>query len=441
MLGYVRLLRHSPNFSRLWTAQAISLLGDWFSAIALSALVVAYSHGSGLAVGLLQLTRFMPPLLVGPFAGVLVDRLNRRQLLIISDSLRAVIVLMFLLVTTADRLWLIYVLTILQFCLSALFEPARSAIVPSLVPSDDLVKANLLSSVTWSVMLAAGAALGGLVASVFGTPTALCVDAASFALSALLISSIRLPQTKPTLTINSSSVIKDSQQLGFIDGLRYLAKHPATAATLLIKMGGSFGSIDVLMTIYATQLFVLGDGGKGSLGVLYTAFGLGALVGPALLNRFNNGSVHKMRRLVVAGYACIAVGWFLFGGATTLALAGIAIIVKAMGSSVYWTYSSVIIQKVVPDKFLGRLFSLDLAGFQLSTVISISITSWLIDQVNIAARHNSLYSLSITSWLSNPSAVGVRNIVIGSGFVSLVPLILWMLALPWIERQDKTQPV
>src|SRR4051812_20745844 len=111
MLGYIRLLRDNPGYTRLWIAQAVSLLGDWFSTIALSSLVAHYSKGSGIAISLLLLARFLPPLIFGPYAGVLVDRLNRKWLLIFSDALRVLIVLSFLLVNGEDKLWLIYLLT------------------------------------------------------------------------------------------------------------------------------------------------------------------------------------------------------------------------------------------------------------------------------------------------------------------------------------------
>src|SRR5258706_9694825 len=118
---YTELLRKNPSYLRLWMAQAVSLLGDWFTTIALSALVAHYTNGSGVAVSLLLLSRIIPQLAVGPLAGVLVDRLNRKHLLIFSDMLRTGIVLMFLTITGPDRLWLIYILSALQFSLSALF--------------------------------------------------------------------------------------------------------------------------------------------------------------------------------------------------------------------------------------------------------------------------------------------------------------------------------
>jgi predicted MFS family arabinose efflux permease len=234
-------------------------------------------------------------------------------------------------------------------------------------------------------------------------------------LSAILIASIQLNvRTDTSIDNDKSSTADSTSQLGFRDGLRYIAKRPATAATLLIKLGGSIGSLDTLMTIYATTLFVVGENGTGSLGIFYAAFGIGAVISPILLNRFNHDSIRLMRRYVTLGYAIITLGWFLFGGAPTLFLAAFGILVKAMGSSIYWTYSSVILQKTVPDKFLGRLFALDFAGFQLSTVVSIIITGWVLDRFTGAS---------------------IQSIVIGTGIVSLIPLIAWSLAIPWIERK------
>ncbi len=441
MSGYIQLLRRNPGYARLWMAQAISLLGDWFSTIALSALVVRYSGGSGLAVSGLLLARFIPPLLVGPFAGVLVDRLNRKYLLIVSDTMRTIIVLMFLLATGPDHLWLIYLLTILQFCFSALFEPGQSALIPSLVGQEDLVMANTLGSVTWSAMLAIGAAIGGIVSAGLGTPAALCIDASSFALSALFIATIR-PRPGASLVAAHDHGVQYGSQRGFVDGLRYIARHPVTASALLIKVGGNVGNVDVLMTIYATQLFVVGANGTESLGVLYGAFGVGAIIGPFLMNYFNDGSVRTMRRLIVVAYLFVAAGWFLFGAAPTLLLASIALTVKAMGGSVYWTYSSVILQKAVPDQYLGRLFSIDMAGFRLMFVVSTLATGWALDR--LAGMVGFQLSTAVHSLVGGPladSVAGVRAVVVGTGLASLIPLFGWLFIIPWAERREAAERI
>ena len=168
MRTYLTFLRQNPNFTRVWIAQIISLFGDWFNIIALSALVAQYTNKSGLAVSGLLLARVLPPFLISPFAGVVVDRFDRKRLLIMSDLLRTAIGISLLFATSADRLWLIYVATIFQFMFSAFFEPARSALVPALVSKEQLLKANTLGNITWSVMLAVGAIIGGIITAEIG---------------------------------------------------------------------------------------------------------------------------------------------------------------------------------------------------------------------------------------------------------------------------------
>jgi MFS family permease len=411
MIASLQLLRRNPAYARLWGAQAVSLIGDWFNTIVLSALVSAYTGGSGLAISLLLLARFLPPLIVSPLAGVLLDRYDRRLLLIVSDVVRIFVVLGFLFVTGPERVWLIYALTIVQFSFSALFEPGRSALLPAVVQRDDLVAANILGSVTWSVMLAVGGALGGLVSGLLGTAAALIIDAATFAISALLIWSIRLPAdvTRPRQPVSG----KSSGLHDYLEGLRYARRNRETLLTLLVKAGGNVGNIDALLIVYATVLFVVGADGSGSLGILWSAFGIGAVLGPILVERWNNGTVRAMRRIILAGYVFITVGWFLLAGAPGLLLAAIAIIVKAIGSSLYWTYSSAILQKTVDDAYLGRIFSLDMAGFQLFTVLSIIVTGAALEAFGDE---------------------NVRAIVVVTGVLSLIPLVLWAAAVRWLEH-------
>lgn len=410
MSAYVQLLRQNPDFARLWLAQVISLLGDWFNTIVLSALVAEYSNGSGVAVSGFLLARLIPPLIVGPFGGVLVDRFNRKYLLIISDVMRALVVLLMLFATGPDTLWLIYILTILQFALSAIFEPGRNAIMPSLLRQEDLVGANTLSSVTWSVMLAAGAIVGGLTAASFGVAFALVVDAISFLLSALLISAITV---RPEYAHGEGAHHTATKQ-GFMDGLRYLRQRPGLAATLLVKLAQSLGNVDALLITYATQLFIVGKGGIISLSLMYAAFGLGAVMGPLVLNRFNNGSISAMRRLIVVGFLWLTIAWMIMSGATTLAVVIIALMLRAMGSSANWTYSSVIIQKSVADEYLGRMFALDMIGFQFSSAISILATGVLVDSLGTE---------------------NVRVVPLAMGILSMVSLALWTWAVTRMEKR------
>jgi predicted MFS family arabinose efflux permease len=423
-MPYLHLLRRNPQFARLWAAQAISLIGDWFNSIVVFALVSDFSEGSGAAISLLLLARFLPPLLLAPVAGVLLDRYDRKRLMIASDILRSVIVVGFLFATTPDRLWLIYLLTVLQFSLSAIFEPGRSAFTPAVVRKEDLVEANVLSSQTWSLALAIGGALGGLVAGAFGVQTALLLDALTFGFSAAFIWSIRPDQPRPPQPARTGGAsLRD-----FVEGLQYAGAHPEAGTALMVKFGGSVGAVDTLLALYATVLFPLfivgvtttdAQAGSLSLGLLWTAFGIGALAGPILFQRFGDESLRSLRRGIIAAYALLTVGWLIFGSAPSLAVAALAMLVKAMGSNIYWTYSSVILQKTVEDRFLGRMFALDMAGFQLATVLSVTITGAVLEAVGTAQTQ------TVTLW---------------TAAASLIPLTVWALVTRWHERRTAVVP-
>ncbi len=420
MQAYLSLLRRNPNYARLWYAQLVSLTGDWFNTIALSALVVAYSpENSGWAISLLLLARTLPPLVISPIAGVLIDRFNRKLLLVWTNYLRVLVVLGFLVAAQGPEwLWLIYVLSIIQFALSAVFEPGQQAITPSLVGRDDLVTANTLNTVTWSVLLAIGAVLGGVVAAVVGLEVALLIDAITFLVAGLLLSTVRYD---PSGAAHVEHANVPRERVTFQDGVRYLRRTPDVLSTLFIKFATSLGNVDTLIVIFGTKVFVLGQEGVLSLGILYSAFGVGSVVGPLLLNRWNDGSVGRMRQLVTVGFVWVAIAWLVMGWGGSLIVVCIALFVRAMGGSVNWTYSSVMLQKVTRDDYLGRASSWDWALYYLSTVFSTVVHGALIDAFGgSSGREVSLLTfviaviavgawLGVMRWLRQPERVAMRG--------------------------------
>ena len=402
MIGLASL--RSPAFRRLWLAQAISLIGDWFTLIALAVVVAQRSHGSGLAISGLLLTQLVPTALVGPWSGVLADRIDRRRLLVASDLIRAGIVSLLIPAVATPAVWPIFALSLAHFTVATVFEPARSALVPRLVAASALVSATTLSSVTWSTMTAVGGLLSGASLALTGVRPAFAIDAATFVASALLIRSIRLPPSKPEAA---------SHGPGFQDGLRYLAAHPRTASVLLVKSFLGLGLADTFLVLYATRVFAVGEGGAVSLGILWACFGLGAVLGPSLLNLVNDGSVRRMRRLIAVGGVCVSLGLFGLGLAPTLGWAAAALLVRGMGGSTDWTYSTVILQKVVPSRLQGRVFALDLA--LLTLVASVASLTW-------------------GYWVDR---LGIRPVVTGVAALTLLPLVAWTLSLAPLERRSE----
>ena len=317
-VGYLELLRVNRRFRLLWSGEVVSLLGDWFATIA-SAILVADLTGSGLAVGGLFVARMLPPFLVSPVAGVAADRFDRRRLLIVCDLARMVTVLGFLLVREPSQVWLLYALTAIQLGFTGFFFPARNAILPSLVGVRELGTANALAATTWSVMLALGAALGGLVAGRFGVDAAFVVDAATYLVSALLLGAIPgdyQPPGEPDRTVRAA--VRQ-----YLAGLRYLGRHREVLFTASHKALFGFcmgGAMQVVQVVLAQQVFVIGAAGSSTLGLMYAVAGAGTGVGPILVRRFTGDDRGRMRRAIVGAYAVTAVGLAVIAPLTSLPL-------------------------------------------------------------------------------------------------------------------------
>src|SRR5690348_9488879 len=155
LASYVRLVRTNRNFRRLWFAQIISELGDWFYVISLYTMMLEFT-GRAQTVGFAFLLQVMPTALVGPLAGIVNDRLRRKRVMIFTDISRATIIACMLLVRSPGMIWLAYPLLVLETVMWGLFEPARNSITPNIVEKDEVIIANTLASTTWSMNLFLG---------------------------------------------------------------------------------------------------------------------------------------------------------------------------------------------------------------------------------------------------------------------------------------------
>jgi MFS family permease len=298
--GYVSLLKSNRPFRHLWYGQVVSELGDWLNSIAIYTLVLKLS-GTGTAMAAAMMAKLLPIFFVSPLAGVLIDRMDRKLIMITSDILRFVVVLGFLLVDDAGDLWLLYTLAVLEIALAGFFEPARSAIIPSLTRREDLVTANALSGSTWSVMLAVGAALGGALVSWFGIEAAFIIDAFTFLLSAWFIARIQCPPealAKEKAERSASSGFKT-----LVDGMRYLISQPMIFVLALMKSGLALGGgIMTLIPLYANKMFTSAPTISMAIGAMYSARGLGAALGPILVKKFFGDSTRVLQLSILFAF-------------------------------------------------------------------------------------------------------------------------------------------
>jgi len=419
-VGYIELLRGNRAFRNLWLGQVVSQMGDWFDTIALYTIILNLT-GSGRNVGLLMVARFVPSFVFGPLSGVLADRFSRRTLMILSDLLRAVVVLGFLLVRRADQLWLIYVLTVLQLIFSTFFEPARTASVPSIVSDRELLPANAISSVTWSAMLTIGAAIGGVVTGLFGTNAAFILDSLSYVASAAFIASIHFPR-RPVREKTKLSVGKALGITQTIEGAKYVKHRPRVLALLLVKPAwGLGGGILTLLAVFGEKIFPVGRSTATGIGVLFAARGIGTAVGPIIARRIAGEGRARMQASIGIAFLIGGAFYIAFGSAGNFLFALLVLGLAHTGGSILWVFSTVLLQRSVEDNFRGRVFAAELALLTLTMAASNYLTGEMLDRFG---------------W-------SPRAVTTGIGAFFLLPGILWFFTRRWWDRgqEELIEPI
>ena len=382
-VGYWALLRDNARYRRLWAGLVVSMAGDWFRTIALYHLVLHLTGASGLALSGVVLAQTLSLFLLSPVAGVVADRVSRKAIMIGADLVRAGLALGFLLVTSAERVWLAYVLTAALMGVAAFFNPAHAATIPNITTRRELMAANALTSASWAAMLAVGAALGGVVAAVLGTGAAFVINAAAYVVSAWCISGAPIPAT-PTPEKSSTGRPHNGWQ-DFWHGLRYMGARSPVLRLLSVKAwsAGVGGGLLILFALFAERLFQAGAMG---MGILYMARGLGAMLGPLLARRFVGETPAAMGRTLSVAFFISASFHLTFAYMPTLWLAATALFLATMAANVLWVFSSTLLQLSVPDAYRGRVFATDFALFTIVMSVSTFGTGWSLDHSAATSR-------------------------------------------------------
>jgi hypothetical protein len=256
LASYLQLVRGNRNFRRLWLAQIVSEIGDWFYTLSIYTLLLQLTgHASSVALALIL--QVLPQTFVGPTAGVVNDRLRRKHVMIAADVVRVFVVLAMLFVRSRSMVWLVYPLLLAETIMAAFFEPARSAVIPNIAAKGEVLIANTLSSATWSVNLLIGASVGGVVAAFFGRDAVFILNALSFLASALLIAGMRFAEPHA----ESAPPLRPRDLVDFtpvLEGIRYVRNHRTLLPTVFAKAGElMIGPSWVIFTVMGAHEFAV----------------------------------------------------------------------------------------------------------------------------------------------------------------------------------------
>jgi MFS family permease len=376
LASYARLLRGNPNFRRLWLAQIVSEIGDWFYTLSIYTLLLQLTgHASSVALALVL--QVLPQTFAGPTAGVISDRLRRKHVMIAADLIRFVVVLAMLLVRSPATAWLVYPLLLAETTMAAFFEPARSAVIPNIAAEGEVLIANTLSSATWSVNLLIGASVGGLVAAFFGRDAVFILNGLSFLASAILIGRMRFAEPH----MEDASPLRFRDLFDFspvMEGLRYIRSHRMLLPTVFAKAGEIMvGPSWVIFTVLGAREFAVhwrgvdaARSGMIGMSILLGGRGLGAIFGPLIFARWAARDDRKLQLGILLGYLLVALGYGTLGAANSVWVAAACAMVAHMGGSTVWVFSTTLLQLHTEDRFRGRVFSADLGLASLTFAIT-----------------------------------------------------------------------
>jgi MFS family permease len=375
------LLRTNRDFRRLLLASVVSLTGDWFSFVAVADLVTELTGRPGAAAFVYAAT-VLPVFVASPVAGVIADKLDRKRVMIVADLVRVPIALALCVAAWTSSVPLAIVAIVLLGIGASFYDPVASAATPNLVAPEELALAQSLMG----SMLLVGAGLGGLVAELFGRTAAFSVDAASFAISALLVAGIRKP-------MQEARSARPAGQPGVREALAYVRRDPVVGRLVLAKGVGWANGIVGLLPAFARIKFA---GTNIATGLFFAARGLGALIGPIVANRIL-GPTPGPRTIVIAcamGTLGYAGGYALFPVAPVFGVAIALVVFAHLGGGSQWSLSTYGLQVATPDRLRGRVMALDYGIATLAIGVSSIIAGLLADRFGIA---NTTWLLAIVA--------------------------------------------
>jgi MFS family permease len=351
--AFTTLLRSNRNYRFTWAGQVVSEVGDHFNNIAVMSLAMQHAN-PGLVVTGVFLARAVPMLAAGPIAGVLLDRLDRKRVMISSDLTRAVIALGFILCIHQQGPVLLYLLSAALMFASPFFTAGRNSILPSIATPEELHTANTMTQTTSWASLTIGAFLGAVGAG-YGYRIAFVFNALSFVISAACCSQLRRPGGfKPPKTEHKK---RESGLVEYREGVRYMRATPLVFGIAMLSVGWASGggAAQILFSLFGEKVF---NAGPVGIGVIWGFAGIGLLIGGSIAYWLGKRiSFVQYKRTIVIAYVIHGGAYILFSQMPTIALACVFILISRAAIAVSSVLNFSQLLRHVEDRYRGRVFA------------------------------------------------------------------------------------
>ena len=353
------------NYRLFFFGQLVSVAGTWMQSVAQSFLVLDLTH-SGTQLGLTSAARFLPMFLFGPVGGVFADRMNRKRVLYLTQSLSGLLAAVFAVTvaTHSIRLGIVYLLAIALGFVNVFDNPARQSFISEMVTAEDLPNAVTLNSVAMNMARVFGAALGGVIAAAIGLALCFACNALSFAAVLVSLAAMRTSELFP-----AKRVTRQKRQVR--QGLRYVRSTPELLIPLVMiaVIGTLAWEFQVSLPLMASTVF---HGGAAAYGVMASVMGGGAVVG---------GLISAARSRPRTRALCLAaVGWGIAilaaAVAPSMALELTALVFVGYGSITFNSLAKTTLQLAAKPEMRGRVMALWALAWLGSTPIGGPIVGW-----------------------------------------------------------------
>jgi len=356
---------HQRNYRLFFFGQLVSVIGTWMQTVAQSFVVLDLTH-SGTQLGLTSAARFLPMFLFGPLGGVFADRMDKRRVLYVTQSLSGLLAAAFaiLIAMHSIQLWIVYLLALALGFVNVFDNPARQSFISEMVSAGDLPNAVTLNSVAMNMARVFGAALGGVIAAAIGL--ALCFACNALSFLAVLVS---LAAMHGSELFPARRVPRNKRQVR--QGLSYVRKTPELLIPLVIiaVVGTLAWEFQVTLPLMASKVF---HGGAAAYGVMASVMGAGAVIG---------GLISAARATPRASALCLAaIGWgtaiLAAAAAPSLALELAALVFVGYGSITFNSMAKTTLQLAAKPEMRGRVMALWALAWLGSTPIGGPIVGW-----------------------------------------------------------------
>jgi len=380
---------NNRDFRLLFIGQLLSQIGDQFLIIAALSLIKRLTE-SPLALSIMVLAIAVPQVIFGLIGGVLVDRFNRKQVLIVADVARALVILPVMLVEQRGDLWILYLCASALTTAGTAFYPARNAVIPNIVSSELLLSANTLLQASYILALILGATSAGFVIQWLGVDAAVVFDSATFLISVLLIALMLIPSGRAAGTHESARTLWGQ----LVQGLRYVASSRLLLRVLAITAVAALGigSIQILGLDFLSRRLNVAESG---FGLTMAMLGVGVALGGLVVQRIaSSRPANQVVGVCLAGVGAAIIVFSLAPnfGFVLVAAAGIGLCIVVARAGL-----ATLTQQLVPDQVRGRVES------AVNMMVSISTTAAQV----------------LAGLLGDPHFLGSQGVFIGAGVVTL----------------------